>query len=71
MDSPVKKSSKKVVRIAEDASAEKGYDFYILNRYIGNFKSIEDGRQGVIAFCNLTDGEELFAWSRDVSYVKV
>jgi len=69
MDSPIKKS-KKTVRIPEEALADNGYNFYVLGKYVGNFKTIEDGRQGVIDFCNLTDGEEVFAWSRDVSYTK-
>lgn len=69
MDSPIKKSKKRVL-IAEDATADKGYNFYVLGKYIGIFKTIEDGRQGVITFCNLTDGEEVFAWSREISYVK-
>lgn len=69
MDSPIKKS-KKTVRIVEEAAADRGYNFYIMGKYLGNFKTIEDGRQAVIAFCNLTDGEEVFAWSREISYVK-
>jgi hypothetical protein len=69
MDSPIKKS-KKSVRIVEEASVDKGYNFYIMGKFLGNFKTLEEGRQGVIEFCNLTDGEEVFAWSREISYVK-
>ena len=69
MDSPIKKSKKSVL-ISEEATADKGYNFYIMGKYLGNFKTLEEGRQGVIAFCNLADGEEVFAWSREISYVK-
>jgi len=67
MESP-KKSSKKVV---EEARADKGFNFFVLNVFIGNFQTVDEGRQGVIDFCGLKDDEQMFAWSRDVSFMKI
>ena len=44
MDSPQKKT-KKSVRIAEEARADKGYDFYVLGKFVGNFQTLDEGRQ--------------------------
>lgn len=69
MDSPQKKT-KKSVRIAEEARADKGYDFYVLGKFVGNFQTLDEGRQGVIDKYNLKDGNECIAWCRDVTYIK-
>jgi hypothetical protein len=39
--------------------------------FIGNFQTVDEGRQGVINFCGLKDDEQMFAWSRDVSFMKI
>jgi hypothetical protein len=67
MESP-KKSSKKAV---EEARADKGFNFFVLNVFIGNFQTVDEGGQGVINFCGLKDDEQMFAWSRDVSFMKI
>lgn len=70
MESP-KKSSKKAVKIVEEARADKGFNFFVLNMFIGNFQTVDEGRQAVINFCGLKDDEQMFAWSRDVSFMKI
>jgi hypothetical protein len=42
--------------------ANKGFDVYVLGKFIGNFQSIEEGRKGVISAYNLEGGNENLAY---------
>lgn len=48
-----------------EAQANKGFNVYVLGKFVGNFQTIDECRQAVIVKYNLHEEKEL-AYSREV-----
>lgn len=48
--------------VDESAQANKGFDVYVINKFIGNFPSIDECRKGVINKLGLGNGNEYLAY---------
>ena len=62
----IKSKTRKVQFPSDSVSADKGFNVYVLDNFVGNFRTIADCRQAVIMKYNLHEDKEL-AYSRDVS----
>ena len=53
-----------------EAQANKGFDVYVLGKFLGTFPSIKECRDGVINAYNLSGGDECLAYCvRDVRII--